>query len=120
MECLQQTCARMGATIQSLRQQLGELEASKTASSQTNQVTRLQTELGRLKSELSSKNDQIEGQESQLSDKQADLDALQERAGLSDALVWHTNHSWTRIGHAICIPIQHEGPTDLVFFVNCS
>ena len=87
METLQQTCARTGATVQSLRQQLAESEGNKIVSSLNDQLTQLQTEVGRLKNELLSKSNEIEGQRSQLSDKQVDLDSLQERAATSDTMV---------------------------------
>ena len=87
METLQQTCARTGAIVQSLRQQLAESEGNKTVSSLNDQLTQLQTEVGRLKNELLSKSNEIEGQRSQLSDKQVDLVSLQERAATSDTMV---------------------------------
>lgn len=96
METLQQTCARTGATVQSLRQQLAESEGNKTGSSLNDQLTQLQTEIGRLKNDLVSRNNEIEGQRSQLSDKQADLDSLQERATASDTMV-NNLHAHTHI-----------------------
>ncbi len=87
MEKLQQTCARTGATMQSLRQQLAEAEGSNNSHTLSDQLTQLQTEMGRVKNELSVKNDQIEGQRSQLSARQSELDCAQERASVAETMV---------------------------------
>ncbi|XP_064403758.1 coiled-coil domain-containing protein 170-like isoform X2 [Halichondria panicea] len=86
MENLQQTCARTGATMQSLRQQLVEAEGSRTSHTLNDQLTQLQTEMGRVKNELSVKSDQIEGQRTQLSARQSELDSAQERASTAESM----------------------------------
>ena len=57
MESLRQTCARTGATIESIRQQLTEAQgqAGKSQREAALEVTQLQADVGRLKKELSVK-----------------------------------------------------------------
>ena len=87
MEQLQQTCARTGATVQSLRQQLTVAESDRASQSLNDQLTQLQTEMGRLRNDLSARNDQIEGQKSQLTATQTDLETALERATTAETMV---------------------------------
>lgn len=73
--------------MQSLRQQLVEAEGSRTSHTLNDQLTQLQTEMGRVKNELSVKSDQIEGQRTQLSARQSELDSAQERASTAESMV---------------------------------
>ena len=73
--------------MQSLRQQLTVAESDRTSQSLNDQLTQLQTEMGRLRNELSTRNDQIEGQKSQLTTTQADLETALERATTAETMV---------------------------------
>ena len=56
LEALQQSSARTGATVQSLRQQLAEVEQKQASgATRSEDLTQLQEEVGRLKNEMKKK-----------------------------------------------------------------
>ena len=57
MEALQQTCARTGATVDSLREQLAKVEeeVGRSQKEASSDLTKLQTDLGRLNKQLAEK-----------------------------------------------------------------
>ena len=83
---MRQSGARANATIQSLRQQLGEASSQASSTAVSPDLARLQSEVGKLTKELRDREDGCKDLELQLQVKQQEVDGLEERICSSDAM----------------------------------